>query len=119
MRALLITTAVAAVAAATPAAAQPSSMTVEGRADQFTEVVHAGDLNLASDGAILRQRVLAASGRVCARAFRDENAAGKLVGACTDGTYRDAKPAINQMIAMVKSGRQLAATSIRIQLAMR
>ena len=119
MRALLIATALAAVATAASAAAQPSSMTVEGRTGEFSEIVQVGDLNLASDGSILRERVLAASGRVCANAFRDNNAAGKLVGACTSGTYRDAKPAIERMVAMVRSGQQLAATSIRIQLAMR
>lgn len=119
MRTLAIAAAIAAVAAV-PAVAAPDLM-VEGRADQFTERVNIGDLNLASeaDADTLRGRILAASGRVCASAHRENNSAGKLVGACTDSTYRAAKPAIAQAIAQVESGRQLAATAVLIRLASR
>ena len=116
MRALLIAAA-AAVAAASPALAQ-APMTVEGRnAGEYTEVVRIGDLSLPADAHTLRGRVLDASSRVCTRAFADNNSAGRLIGACTDGTYRDAKPAMERVIAMAGSGHQLAVAAIRIRMA--
>ncbi len=116
MRAYLIAAAAAAAVAA-PALAQ-GPMTVEGRTQgEFTEIVQFGDLSLPADGATLRSRVLNASSRVCSRAFSDSNTGGMLVRACTSGTYSDAKPAMERVLAMAATGKQLAATAIRIRFA--
>src|ERR1043166_724177 len=117
MRSLLFTAIAAGAAIAIPAQAR-DDLTVLGQSQrEFSETVQFGDLNLAEPAAAgtLRHRVVAAAGRVCADAHRSNDMGGRLIGACTTGTYTDAKPAIARALALAESGKQVAMTAITIR----